>query len=92
MRLVQVRSEMNQIRMMVTEARLARLEAMEVVLTMVSRLTHCPFLGLNFILSQVIIRMLFDHSTLTCRTAEWEAGKCELCEARRKTEVGPPCQ
>ena len=55
MRFVQVRSEMNQMRMTVTEARLARLEAMAVVLTMVSRLTHCPFLGLSFIIIQVVM-------------------------------------
>ena len=67
---------MNQMRMMVAEARLARLEAMEVVLTMVSRLTHCPFLGLNFILSQVIIRMLFDHLTLTCQSGQKRSVSC----------------
>ena len=44
MRFVQVRSEMIQMRMTVRKARLARLEVMEVILTILSRVTHCPCL------------------------------------------------
>ena len=43
-RLVQVRSEMTQMRMTVRTARLARLEVTEVILTILSRVTHCPCL------------------------------------------------
>ena len=52
MRFVQVKSDMNQMRTTVTEARLARLEVTEVILTMVSRVTHCPCRGLSFIFNQ----------------------------------------
>ena len=44
MRFVQVRSEMTQMRMTVRTARLARLEVTEVILTILSRVTHCPCL------------------------------------------------
>ena len=42
MRFVQARSELTQRRMMVRAARLARLEVTEVILTILSRVTHCP--------------------------------------------------
>lgn len=55
MRFFQVRSEMNQTRMMATDARLARLEVTEVILTMLSRVTHCPLRGLSFIIPQILM-------------------------------------
>ena len=44
MRFVQVRSEMTQRRRTVRAAMLARLEVTEVILTILSRVTHCPCL------------------------------------------------